>query len=146
MATADAITDLYITSEQGRSKTAAAVQPARGAKTKASVQAKHVKNHIRDARRHAHPGPSGERNSHIAALLASPRGLAVLTRWASVWANHDLPEDFTKPWLQAMAIGGDKGKGKARPIAFEETLLKLASSATIRSQLPAVCGAAGTNQ
>ena len=30
---------------------------------------------------------------------------------------------FTEPWIQAKVIGGDKGGGKARPIAFEEMLL-----------------------
>ena len=29
---------------------------------------------------------------------------------------------FTEPRLQAKVIGGDKGGGKARPIAFEEML------------------------
>ena len=55
-------------------------------------------------------------------------------------------DEFREPWLQAIVVGGDKGGGKARPITFEESLLKLASSVIVRSQLPMVRRAAGPRQ
>ena len=44
---------------------------------------------IRDAKWQAHPGPSGERNNHISALLVSPRGLPVLTQCVQLWADQE---------------------------------------------------------
>ena len=145
-ATADAICDLYQLSADAAERTTKAFEGGPPKQLKADLRQSHVRDHIRLARRHAHPGPSGERNSHVAALLSSPRGLHVLTRWASAWANHSLPPALVSPWLQAVVIGGDKGAGKARPIAFEEVLLKLATSATVRAQLPNVRRAAGQYQ
>ena len=69
------------------------------------VRQQHVFTYIRDAKRQAHPGPSGERNSHISALLISPRGLTVLTQWVQLWAGKRLDPAFTEPWLQAKVIG-----------------------------------------
>ena len=144
--TACAIRDLYVLDEAGRERTRAAFSGPTPAGGRADVRPNHVRDHIRDARRHAHAGPSGERNSHVAALLTSPRGLAVLTQWADAWSNRRLSSACTGPWLQAIAIGGDKGNGKARPIAFEEVLLKLATSTCVRAQLPVVRQTAGAHQ
>ena len=144
--TARKLADLYQTEPVKIPATATAFETAASAAKAPDVRPNHVRDHLRDAHRQAHPGPSGERNSHIAALLASPRGLAALHRWARAWAGDCLPPAFTSPWLDALVIGGDKGEGKARPIAFEEMLLKLASSAALRAQLPQIRRAAGSYQ
>ena len=43
-------------------------------------------------------------------------------------------------------IGGDKGGGKARPIAFEEMLLKMVISSMLRAHISQVRRAAGEYQ
>ena len=141
-ATKDAIAELYALDEP-----AGAWAPPRQICTPpVHITEKHIQDHIREARRFAHPGPSGERNSHIAALLSCPRGLPLLRRWAHAWGSSQLSSAVKAPWLHAIVVGGDKGEGKARPIVFEEMLLKLASSATVRSQLPSIRRAAGPRQ
>ena len=52
-------------------------------------------------------------NSHISALLISPRGLTVLTRWVQLWADRRVDPAFTEPWLQAKVIR--ETKEEARP-------------------------------
>ena len=84
--------------------------------------------------------------SHISALLVSPRGLQVLSQWVQLWADKRLDPAFTEPWLQAKVIGGDKGGGKARPIAFEEMLLKMVTPSILRAHISQVRRAAGTYQ
>ena len=49
--------------------------------------------------------------------------MPILTQWVQLWADRRLDLAFTEPWIQAKVIGGDKGGGKTRPIAFEEMLL-----------------------
>ena len=85
-------------------------------------------------------------DSRTSALLVSPRGLQVLTRWVQLWANKRLDPAFTEPWLQAKVIGRDKGGGKARPIAFEEMLLKMVTSSILRAHISQVRRAAGAYQ
>ena len=75
---------------------------------KSDVRQQHILTHIRDTKGQAHPGPSGERNSHISALLVSPLGLAIVTKWVQLWADMKLDPAFTEPWLQAKVSGGDK--------------------------------------
>ena len=81
-----------------------------------------------------------------ATLLMSPRGLQVLTQWAQLWADKRLDPAFTESWLQAKVIGGDRGGGKARPIAFEEMLLKMVTSSTLRAHVSQVWRATGAHQ
>ena len=144
-ATADAIEQLYQTSNEAQRRTDAAFIAA-PLSPKCDVRQQHVLTHIRDAKRQAHPGPSGERNSHIASPLVSPRGLTVLTQWVQLCPDKKLDPAFTEPWLQAKVIGGDKGGGKARPIAFEEMLLKLVTSSILRAHVSQVRRAAGSYQ
>ena len=140
-ATAAAIEELYQTCEAAgaRAIRAAAQPPPRSAG--ADVKAQHVREHIRCARAYAHAGPR-----HISALLSCPRAQQTLLRWVRMWSRPGLSDEFREPWLQAIVVGGDKGSGKARPITFEESLLKLASSVIVRSQLPMVRRAAGPRQ
>ena len=81
------------------------------------IRPQHVIGRIRDAKRHAHPGPSGERNSHISAWLASSRDLPLLTRCVQLWFDRRLSPAFTEPWIQAKVNDGAKGGCKAPPIA-----------------------------
>ena len=142
-ATADAIEQLYQTSDEAQKRTDDAFEETTHW-LKSDVRQQHVLSHIRDAKRQGHPGPSGERNCHISALLVSPRGLQVLTQWVQLWADKRLDPAFTEPWLQAKVIGGDKGGGKARPTAFEEMLLKMVTSSILRAHISQVRRAAGT--
>ena len=87
--TADAIEQLYQTSDAAQKRTKAAFEPF-AQFPKSDVRQQHVVTHIRHAKRQAQPGPSGERNSHISALLVSPRGLVTLTKWAQLWADTKL--------------------------------------------------------
>ena len=144
-ATADAIEQLCQTSDEAQKRTDGAFQETTHW-LKSDVRQQHVLSHIRDAKRQAHPGPSGERNSHISSLLVSPRGLQVLTQWVQLWADKRLDPAFTEPWLQAKVIGGDKGGGKARPTAFEEMLLKMVTSSMLRAHISQVGRAAGAYQ
>ena len=98
-ATADAIEQLYQTGGEAPIRTDDAFEGTTHW-LKSDVRQQHVLTHIRDAKRQAHPGPSGERNSHIPALLISPRGLTGLTQWVQQWADRRLD-----PWLQAKVIG-----------------------------------------
>ena len=59
--------------------------------------------------------------------MRTPQAAQKLTRWANMWATTSIPLPARIPWLQMMGIGGDKGNGKARPIVFQEVLLKLAA-------------------
>ena len=145
-ATAAAIMDMYQTGQEAIERNAHGIDPPGPRVAGADIKPQHIREHIRNARAYAHAGPSGERNSHIAALLSCPRGQPVLLRWARMWSQPGLSDEFRNPWLQAIVVGGDKGGGKARPITFEETLLKLASSAAVRCQLPMVRRAAGHRQ
>ena len=111
-ATADAIEQLYQTSNDAHKRTDGAFEAPMHF-LKSDVRQQHVLTHIRDAKRQAHPGPSGERNSHISALLVSPRGLSILKQLVQLWADRRLDPAFTEPWIQAKVIGGDKGGGKA---------------------------------
>ena len=143
-ATADAIEQLYQTSNAAQKRTNAAIEPLAHL-PKSDVRQQHILTHIRDAKRKAHPGPSGRRNSHISALLVSPRGLETLTKWVQLWADKKLNPAFTEPGLQAETIGGEKGGGKARPIAFE-VLPKLVTSSILRAHISQVRRAAGSYQ
>ena len=139
---ADAIEQLYQTGGEAQKRTDDAFEGTTHW-LRSDVRQQHVLTHIRDAERQAHPGPSGERNSHISALLISLRGLTVLTQWVQLWADRRLDPAFTEPWLQAKVIGGDKGGGKARPVAFEEMLLKMVTSSILRAHISQVRRAAG---
>ena len=130
-ATADAIEQLYQTGGEAQKRTDDAFEETTHW-LKSDVRQQHVLSHIRNAKRQAHLGPSGERNSHISALLVSPRGLQVLTHPA-----------FTEPVLQAKVTVGDKGGGKARPVAFEEMLLKMVTSSILRAHFSQILRAAG---
>ena len=141
--TADAIEELYVTACVQRDGDELPERPSGCA---ATVMEKHVRDHLRDARGTAHPGPSGERNSHITSLLTSPRAAGLLRRWSQAWANGSLRPEGRNLWLQAIVVGGDKGGGRARAIVFQESLLKLATSAIVRTQHPAVRRAAGDFQ
>ena len=82
------------------------------------VKQQHVLPHVRDAKRQAHPRPSGERHSHISVLLISLRGRTVLAHWVQLWADRRLDPAFTEPLLQAKLIGRDKRRrqGQANSI------------------------------
>ena len=144
-ATAEAIEQLYQTNDEAQRRTDAAFAAA-SFSPNCDVQYQNVLAHIRDAKRQAHPGPSGERNSHIASLLAWHRGLDILTQWVRLWADRRLDPAFTEPWIEAKVIGGDKGGGKAKPIAFEEMLLKLVTSSTLRAHVSQIRRAVGSYQ
>ena len=101
---------------------------------RAPVHSKHVLDFVRSCRRQAHPGPAGERNAHIAAAMRCPRAAGVLARWANLWATAAIPLQARIPWLQMTGIGGDKGKGKARPIVFQEVLFKLAAGCIAQAE------------
>ena len=81
------------------------------------------------------PASSGERHSHSAAFLTSPKGLPLLTQWVQSWSHRRLASAFTEPCIFAKVTGGDAGGGKARLVAFEEVLLKLATSLILRPHL-----------
>ena len=106
-ATADAIEQLHQTSNDAQKRTDGEFE-APTHSFKSDVRQQHVVTHIRHAKRQAHLGPSGERNSHISALLVSPRGLPILTQWVQLWADRRLDPAFTEPWIQAKVIGGDQ--------------------------------------
>ena len=144
-ATADAIEQLYQTSNEAQRRTDAEFVAAPFS-PKCDVRQQHILTHIRDAKRQAHPGPSGERNSHIASLLVSPRGPTVLTQWVQLWTDKKLDLAFTELSLQAKVIGGEKGEGRARRIAFEEMLLKMVTSSILRAHISQVRRAAGSYQ
>ena len=59
-----------------------------------------------------------------------------------LWADRT----FTEPWIHAKVIGGDKGGGKARPIAFEEMLLKLVTSSILKAHVSQIRRAVGSCQ
>ena len=132
--TTEAIGQLCQTSDAAQKRTNTAFEPF-AYSPKSHVWQQHILTHIRDAKRQAHPGPSGEGKSHISALLASQRGLVILTKWKQLWADKKLHPSSAEPWLQAKVIGGDNGGGKARPIAFEEMLLKLVTSSILRAHI-----------
>ena len=71
-ATEDAIGQLYQTSDTA--------QNGRAHPSRSDVRQQHIVTHIREEKRQVHSGPSGERNSHLSALLVSPRGLLLLTQ------------------------------------------------------------------
>ena len=111
-ATADAIEQLYQTSDAAQKRTNAALEPF-ACLPKSDVRQQHILTHIRDAKRQAHPGPSGERNSHTSALLLSPRSFAILTKWVQLRTDKKLDEAFTEPWLQATVVGLRPSRGDA---------------------------------
>ena len=94
--TADAIEQLHQLSDDAQKRTDDAFEGTTHW-LKIDARQQHVLTHIREAKRQAHPGPSGERNSHISALLVSPRGLQVLTQWVQLWVDKRLDPAFTEP-------------------------------------------------
>ena len=107
--------------EMGGRTIAAAVRAAE------PIQSRVVYKRLMAARGGAHPGPSGERNTHLLALLKSPQGLPTLTRWCNAWRFGGMPPAVRQCWLHALLTPLDKGGGKARPILMQEALLKLAT-------------------
>ena len=101
----------------------------RGAVT--SITPKQVVRRVQKARGSAHPGPGGERNSHLRALLASPHAGKTLARWANAWLHVEPSAAFRAPWMQCGLTPLDKGEGKARPIVFQEALLKVATGSIV---------------
>lgn len=76
-----------------------------------SIRPQHVLSHFREAIREAHSRPCGERYSHTASLLESPRSQLVVAQWMQLWAIKNLRLAFPKPWSQAVVIGSDKKEG-----------------------------------
>ena len=103
-ATADAMEPLYQTTDAAQKRTSAPFEPPSHF-PKSDVQQQHTLTHIRDAMRQPHPGPSGERNSHISALLVSPCGLVTLTKWVQLWADKKLDPAFTEPCPKSSCCG-----------------------------------------
>ena len=83
------------------------------------------------ARGSAHPGPAGERNSHIHSLLASPHAGKTLARWVNLWLHVEPSAAFRGPWMCSGLTPLDKGGGKPRPIVFQEALLKVATGTVV---------------
>ena len=123
---------LHQTDASGQARRGCAFQ--RHADTlRCDARPQHAISHIRDAARHARPAPIGERGSHLAVLLTSPRGLRLLNQLGMLWSDRRLASAFSEPWILAKVIGGDKGGGKARPVAMEEMLLQVATPLTLRA-------------
>ena len=116
-------------------------QPKRGAV--AQVPTRTIANRIHKLRGTAHPGPNGERNTHIRTLTQSPHGIHTLTRWTNMWLRPTLSTHFRQPWLSSGLVALDKGGGKPRPIVFQECLLKLATGSVVDYQASDLHGAAG---
>ena len=136
-ATADAVQALYNLQPQQ-----SPLPPVRrGAVT--SIPTPTIARRLHSIRGTAHPGPSGERNAHLKALLSSPSCIPTLTRWVNLWLQPDLSTSFRQPWLHCGLVPLDKGGGKPRPIVLQESLLKLATGCivdTMSSQLGAASG------
>ena len=137
--TADAVEQLYTLQPK-----APMPSPHRGATTQ--IPTRTITTRIHKLRGTAHPGPSGERNTHIRALLQSPHGPATLTKWTNMWLRPALTTHFRKPWLSSGMVPLDKGGGKPRPIVFQECLLKLAAGSIVDSQASMLHLAAGAWQ
>ena len=139
--TVDAVEALYRTGPP----TPLQIPPARnGAVT--AVQARYIMNRLRKIRGTAHPGPSGERNTHLQALRSSPACTSTLTQWVNTWLRPDLSISFRQPWLTCGLVPLDKGEGKPRPIVFQESLLKLATGSTVDANAQTLRKAAGSWQ
>ena len=136
-ATSAAVAQLYAVGprdEEAEGKLWRAAAAAAPHKTPAKpVSQRTVHRRILGARGTAHPGPSGERNRHVAALLSCPRALDTLSRWVWAWQFASLPSSVREPWMDALLVPLDKGGGKARPILLQEALLKLATGAVTAS-------------
>ena len=135
-ATADAVQALYTHEPQQPLP-----PPRRGAVTNVSTST--VARRLRNIRGTAHPGPGGERNSHLKALLSSPAGVPTLTRWVNLWLRPEMTPAFRQPWLHCGLVPLDKGGGKPRPIVFQEGLLKLATGCVVDTMSTHLRSAAG---
>ena len=97
----------------------------------------------------AEPGPSGWRNSDIAAIGRSEGGPAVLREWIGTWTQAMVPHSTAKLWTAATIAPLDCGPKKPepgqqmqqpcprklRPIALAEVLMKLAESCVIEQHI-----------
>ena len=138
-ATADAVEQLYRTER-------CAPLPPMHKKGVRQVQAATLARRIHQIRGSAHPGPGGERNYHVRALLQSPHGNKTLLRWVNSWLKPGLSVSFKRPWMHCGMVPLDKGNGKARPIVFQEALLKLSTGAIADTTASEVRAAAGDFQ
>ena len=136
VATADKVQALYCTTESE-----SLPHRHRGAVT--CVTPQQTVRRVRNARGSAHPGPGGERNSHLHALLASPHAGKTLARWANAWLHVEASAAVRAPWLHCGLIPLDKGEGKARPIVFQEALLKVATGTVVDTCSQELRAAAG---
>ena len=105
-----------------------------------------VLQRVRRARGTAHPGPCGERNTHLHALCGSPHASVTLARWVNSWLHTDLSIGFRTPWMTCGLVALDKGQGKPRPIVFQECLLKLATGSIVDTCAPELRAGAGAWQ
>lgn len=94
---------------------------------------------VRLLRRGAEPGPSGWRNSHIAALAKKAAGAQALQAWTETWAAGSFASDEMQLWASVSLAALDRGNGKVRPIALGEALAKLSMGVVVdsmRASLP----------
>ena len=82
--------------------------------------------------------------SRTSAMQEDRRTQAVEKETATFQLSWCRNGDNCELRLQAKVIGGDRGGGKARPIVFEEMLLKLVTSSILRAHVSQVRRAAGS--
>ena len=96
-------------------------------------------------------GPSGWRNSYIAAIAnhrdAKLTGIEAITRWTNAWANGRASRWATYLWTRSLARPFYKENRRAiRPIICAEHLYKLAGGLIFRGARQELIRACGTRQ
>ena len=144
-ATADAIEQLYQTSDAAQKPTDAAFEPFAHVATSHSSTSLHTSVMHSDKR--IQDRAESETATSQLSCVSTRSSDADEMSWVQLWADKELDPAFTEPWLQAKVIGGDKGGGEARPIAFRgDAPLKLVTSSILRGHISQVRRAAGSYQ
>ena len=105
--TADKVQAAWIQALYRSEKSSALPLRRRGAVD--SVSPKQVVRRIHKAHGSALLGPAGERNSHIHALLSSPRAGRTLARWVNSWLHAEPSAAYRSPWMCCGLTPLDKG-------------------------------------
>ena len=86
----------------------------------------------------AEPGPSGQRNSHLARLRQVPDGIQALRTWAGMWNQGKVLASTSLLWTAGIFTPIDCGEKpetrtgrKLRPITLTENLIKFTDSVGI---------------